>query len=64
MEETESLLKETMSRYADLEWQGEEDAQQIRLQAEAIMRAAGESTGEFRAEIITKKGREIRPFLP
>lgn len=50
MEETESLLKETMSRYADLEWQGEEDAQQIRLQAEAIMRAAGESTGEFRAE--------------
>ena len=50
MEETENLLKETMSRYSDLEWQGEEDAQQIRLQAEAIMRAAGESTGEFRSD--------------
>ncbi len=50
MEETESLLKETMARYTDLEWQGEEDAQQIRLQAEAIMRAAGESTGEFQTE--------------
>ncbi len=50
MEETENLLKETMSRYSDLEWQGGEDAQQIRLQAEAIMRAAGESTGEFRSD--------------
>lgn len=50
MEETENLLKETMSRYSDLEWQGEEDAKQIRLQAEAIMRAAGESTGEFRSD--------------
>lgn len=49
-DETSHLLKETMSRFQELEWQEEEDEQEIRLHAEAILRAAEQSAEELRSD--------------
>lgn len=49
-DEASHLLKETLSRFQELEWQEEEDEQEIRLHAEAILRAAEQSAEELRSD--------------
>lgn len=49
-DEASDLLKETVSRFQELDWQEEEDEQEIRLHAEAILRAAEQSADELRSD--------------